>query len=209
MQHSRLLCPSLCPWVCSNSCPLSQWSHPTISSSVTLFSSCPQYFQHQGLFQWVSSSHQVAKASWNSLAFSVIQRMLAIWSLVPLPFLNPAGTSGSSPLTYCWSLACMIWSISCWHVKWVQLHGNLNSFWHCLSLGLEWNLTFSTPWPLLSFQICWHNEYRTLTASSFKIWNSSAGIPSPLLALFIVMLPKAHLHTPGCLALGEWPHHCG
>ena len=35
--------------------------------------------------------------------------------------------------------------------------------------------------------------YSTLTASSFMIWNSSAGIPSPLLALFIVMLPKAHL----------------
>ena len=33
---------------------------------------------------------------WNSLAFSMIQRMLAIWSLVPLPFLNPAWTSGSS-----------------------------------------------------------------------------------------------------------------
>ena len=40
----------------------------------------------------------------NSLAFSMIQRMLAIWSLVPLPFLKPAWTSGSSWFTYCWSL---------------------------------------------------------------------------------------------------------
>ena len=38
---------------------------------------------------------------WNSLAFSMIQRMLAIWSLVPLPFLKPAWTSGSSQFTYC------------------------------------------------------------------------------------------------------------
>ena len=37
---------------------------------------------------------------WNSLAFSMIQRMLAIWSLVPLPFLKPAGTSGSSWFTW-------------------------------------------------------------------------------------------------------------
>ena len=43
------------------------------------------------------------------------------------------------------------------------------------------------------FQICWHIECSTLTASSFRIWNSSTGIPSPPLALFVVMLPKAHL----------------
>ena len=43
------------------------------------------------------------------------------------------------------------------------------------------------------FQICWHVECSTLTASSFRILNSSAGIPSPALALFIVKLPKAHL----------------
>ena len=42
---------------------------------------------------------------WNSLAFSVIQQILAIWSLVYLPFLNPAWTSGSSRFTYCWNLA--------------------------------------------------------------------------------------------------------
>ena len=44
LQHSRLPCPSVCPWVCSNSCPLSWWCHSTISSSVTPFSSCPQSF---------------------------------------------------------------------------------------------------------------------------------------------------------------------
>ena len=42
----------------------------------------------------------------------MIQRMLAIWSLVPLPFLNPAWTSGSSRFTYCWSLAWRILSIT-------------------------------------------------------------------------------------------------
>ena len=43
------------------------------------------------------------------------------------------------------------------------------------------------------FQICCHIAGSTFTASSFRIWNSSTGIPPPLLAFFIVMLPKAHL----------------
>ena len=42
VQHARLPCPSLSPGVCSNSCPLNWWCHPTISYSVTHFSSCPQ-----------------------------------------------------------------------------------------------------------------------------------------------------------------------
>ena len=47
---------------------------------------------------------------WNSLAFLMIQRMLAIWSLVPLPFLKPAWTSEISWFTYCWSLPWRILS---------------------------------------------------------------------------------------------------
>ena len=43
------------------------------------------------------------------------------------------------------------------------------------------------------FQICWHIKCSTFTASSFRIWNSSTGIPSPPLALFAVMLSKARL----------------
>ena len=50
LQHTRLPCPLLSPGVCSNSCPLSWWCHPTISSSVTLFSSCPQSFPASGSF---------------------------------------------------------------------------------------------------------------------------------------------------------------
>ena len=46
------------------------------------------------------------------LAFLIIQQLLAIWSLIPLPFLNPAWTSGSSWFMYYWSLAWRIWSIT-------------------------------------------------------------------------------------------------
>ena len=52
---------------------------------------------------------------------------------------------------------------------------SLNVFWYCPCLGLEWKLTFSSPLAGV-FQICWHIECSTLTASSFMIWNSSAGI---------------------------------
>ena len=50
-QHSRPPCPSPTPEVYSNSCPLSRWCHPTVSSSVIPFSSCPQSFPASGSFQ--------------------------------------------------------------------------------------------------------------------------------------------------------------
>ena len=50
LQHARLPCPSLSPAVCSNSCPLSRWCHPTISSSVTPFSFCLQSLPASGSF---------------------------------------------------------------------------------------------------------------------------------------------------------------
>ena len=50
LQHARLPCPSLSPGVCWNSCLLSQWYYPTISSSVTPFSSCPPSFPGLGSF---------------------------------------------------------------------------------------------------------------------------------------------------------------
>ena len=66
LQHSRLPCPSPSPGVCSNSCPLSQWYHPTISSSDIPFSSCLQSFPESGSFpmsQFFVSSGQSTGAS--------------------------------------------------------------------------------------------------------------------------------------------------
>ena len=51
LQHARLPCPPPTPRACSNSCPLSQWCHPAISSSVIPFSSCLQSFPASGSFQ--------------------------------------------------------------------------------------------------------------------------------------------------------------
>ena len=50
LQHVSLPCPSLFPWVCSNSRPLSQWYHPPSSSSAAPFSPCSQFFPGSGFF---------------------------------------------------------------------------------------------------------------------------------------------------------------
>ena len=54
------------------------------------------------------------------------------------------------------------------------------------------------------FQICWHIECSTFTASSFRIWNSSTGISSPPLDLFVVMLSEAHLTSHSRMSGSRW-----
>ena len=55
LKHARFPCPSPTPRAYAKSCPLCQWCHPTISSSVVPFSPAFNLFQHLGLFQWVGS----------------------------------------------------------------------------------------------------------------------------------------------------------
>ena len=62
LQHPRLPCPSPSLEICSNSCPLSQWCHPTISPSVAPFSSCPQSFPASGSFPGGQSIEASASA---------------------------------------------------------------------------------------------------------------------------------------------------
>ena len=75
-----------------------------------------------------------------------------------------------------------------------------------IALLWDWNKKWHFPvlWPCWVFQICWHIEWSTLIASFFRIWNSSAGIPSPLLALFVVMLPKAYLTSHSRMSGSRW-----
>ena len=61
LQHSRPSCPSPTPRVYPNPCPLSRWCHPTIYPLSSPSPLALNISQHQGLFQWVSSLHQVAK----------------------------------------------------------------------------------------------------------------------------------------------------
>ena len=134
--------------------------------------------------------------------------MLAIWSLIPLPFLNPG-----------WD----IWKF----LVHIILKPSMQDFKHDLtSMGGECNCLmvstfFSTTllgnwdedWPFpvpWVFQICWRNECNTLMASSFRVLNSSTGIPLHPLALLIRVLPKAHLtslsrmSSSGLLTTPSW-----
>ena len=80
LQHTRLPCPSPTPGACSNSCSSSWWCHPTISSSVFPFSFCLHLSQNQGLFQGVSSLHQVAIVLGVSATASVLPMNIQNWS---------------------------------------------------------------------------------------------------------------------------------
>ena len=80
--------------------------------------------------------------------------------------------------------------------------------WAFFGIAFPWgwnkNWLFPVPRPLLSFPNFWHTECSTFTASSFRIWNSSTGIPSPPLALFIVLLPKANLTSHSRMSCSRW-----
>ena len=81
LQHTRPPCPSPTPGACSNSCPLSQWCHSTILSSVIPFSSCFQSFSASGSFQM---SHLFASGGQNigvSASTSVLPMNSQNWSL--------------------------------------------------------------------------------------------------------------------------------
>ena len=75
-------------------------------------------------------------------------------------------------------------------------------------IAFLWDCNENWPFPVLChywvFQICWHIEGITLTASSFRILNRSAGIPLPALALFIVMFPKAQLTSHSRMSGSRW-----
>ena len=87
----------------------------------------------------------------------------------------------------------------------MQLCDSLSILWHFLSLGLEWKLTFSSPVATAEFsKFAGIFECNTFTVRSFRIWKSSTGIPSPPLALFIVMLPKPHLTLKYRMSGSRW-----
>ena len=112
--------------------------------------------------------------------------------------LNPAWTQ----FMYWWSLAWRILSITllvC-EMSAIERYSLALPF---FGTGMKTDL-FQSCGHCWVFQICWHIECSTSTASSFRIWNSSPGIPSPPLALFVVMLPKAHLTSHFKMSGSRW-----
>ena len=96
LQHTRLLCPPLYPTVYSNSCPLSWWCHPTISSSVIPFSSCPQSFLASGSFPvnrlFASGGQRIGASASASVLPMNIQGWFPL-GLTGLTSLQPKGLS--------------------------------------------------------------------------------------------------------------------
>ena len=88
LQHVRLPCPYLSPRVCSNSCPLSQWCHPTISSSVIPFSSRLQCFPPSGSFPmsqlFISADWYGGQCTGASASVSILPTNIQDW--FPLGF---------------------------------------------------------------------------------------------------------------------------
>ena len=135
----------------------------------------------------------------------MIQWALVVWPLVLLPFLSQTWTSGSLCFyvllkpglkTFEDYLTSMWGECSC-AVVWTVF--GIAFLW-------DWNETdlFQSCGHCWVFQICWHIECSTFIASSFRIWNSSTGVLSPPLTLFIVMLPKAHLSLHSRMSDSRW-----
>ena len=82
LQHTRLPCTSLSAGVYSNSCPLSQWCHPTISSSVDPFSSRPQSFPASGSFQMSQLFTSGGQSTGVSASTSVLPMNIQDWFIL-------------------------------------------------------------------------------------------------------------------------------
>ena len=79
LQHTRPPCPSLTPRIYSNSCPLNWWCHPTISSSVVPFSSCPQSLPASGSFQMSQFFASDSQSIGVSATISVLPMNIQDW----------------------------------------------------------------------------------------------------------------------------------
>ena len=130
--------------------------------------------------------------------------MLAVWSLVPSAF------SKSSLNIWKFSVHVLLkpglenfdhYFAGVWD------KGNCAVMWTFFGIAFLWdwneNWLFQSCGHCWVFQICRHIECSTFTASSFRIWNSSTGIPSPL-ALFVVMLCKAHFTSHSRMSGSRW-----
>ena len=178
--------------------PLATWEWITRFKKIKLFKLVfeVKLLSRVGLF---ATPWTVARQAPPSMVFS----RQKYWSGLPFPSPGIFPTQGLNPglphcrqMLYCLShreMSAIVWE-----------------FEHSLALPFFgiWVKTdlFQSCGHCWLFQICWHIKSTSFTASSFRIWNSSTGIPSPPLALFVVWSPT-WLHIPGCLALGEWSHH--
>ena len=108
-QYTRLPCPSVSPRVCPNSCPLSQWCHPTISSSVSPFCSCPQSFPTSWSFPVSLLFASGGQSIRSSASVSVLPVVIQGWFPLGLTGLMLLSKGLSSLLQHHSSKASILW----------------------------------------------------------------------------------------------------
>ena len=135
------------------------------------------------MIQWMLTIWSVG-----SSAFS--KSILNIWKFTVHILLNPGLENFKHFFTSMWDeCSCVV----VWAFFGIAFLWDWNENWPSLVL-----------WPLLSFPNLMAYWVQLFHIKSFRSWNSSTGIPSPPLALFIVMLPKAHLPSHSRMSGSRW-----
>ena len=175
-----------------------------------LFKNFPQFV----VIHTVKAFHKVSEAEADFL-FSIA--LFFLWSSIRWHLIS-GSPAFSKPSLYIWKVSVHM-----------LLKSSLKDFEHDLAsmcnehnctvvwvffgiaLLLDWNEThiFQSCGHCWVFQIWWHIECSTVTASSFRILTISAGIPSYPLALFRVVLPNVHLTSQSRMSGSRWHHHHG
>ena len=183
LQHARPPCPSPTPRVYSDSCPLSQWCHPTISSSVITFSSCLQSSPASGSFQMSQFFASGGKSIRTSASASVLPINIQDWFLLGLTWETHEQFEQNNQydiIVRYWAslLATLhIWlgvltlDLLSWHNSWVfiiHLGPSLMSLWNSgereKKLMLMWSSSclLIRKWLFLAFDYEYHVFYETL-----------------------------------------------
>ena len=106
LQHTRLPCPLPTPGACSNSCPLSWWCHPTISSSVSPFSSCLQSFPASGSLLMSQFFQSGGQSIGTSASASVLPMNIQDWFPLGLTDLISLQSRGLAQQPRCFQSSC-------------------------------------------------------------------------------------------------------
>ena len=195
--------------------------HCPMSGSTCCFLSCIQVSQESGKVVWYSylfKNFPQFVVIHTVKGFSIVNELH--WLEFSCFFYDPVGVGNSISDSSAFSKSSLyIWKFSV-HIllkpSSKKFEYYLVSMWNEHNCMIVWTFyglaslcDWSENWPQSCghcwvFQICWQIECSTFTASPFRIWNGSTGIPSPPLALFIVMLPKAHLTSHSRMSGSRW-----
>ena len=191
LQHGSLLCPLPSPRVCSNSCPLSQWCHPTISSSVIPFSSCLQSLAASGSFQISQFFGSGDQSIGVSASASVFPMNIQDW--FPLGWTGWISGIGKMSFLYCVKDAVITGILSHrFTAPLVPLNSNIQ----CRINGAHFQRAWITS---ISTQSTFHKIYRSLPVGST---HSNFGTCPLFLDLVIyllsVLLILRKSHFPFC-----------